>query len=56
MRHAAGAAARAIRKHGIGVADVMKEAGLTHGSFYAHFESRDALLAAAADRDMMMVI
>ena len=47
------AAARAIRKHGyegVGVADVMKEAGLTHGGFYAHFESRDALLAAAADR------
>src|SRR4051794_40224922 len=50
MRHAAGAAARAIRKHGIGVADVMKDAGLTHGGFYAHFESRDALLAAAADQ------
>ena len=47
------AAARAIRKHGyegVGVADVMKDAGLTHGGFYAHFESRDALLAAAADR------
>src|SRR4026208_175305 len=47
------AAARAIRKHGyegVGVADVMKEAGLTHGWFYAHFESRDALLAAAADQ------
>src|SRR6266496_3897353 len=49
------AAARAIRKHGyegVGVADVMKEAGLTHGGFYAHFESRDALLAAAADQAM----
>jgi TetR/AcrR family transcriptional regulator, transcriptional repressor for nem operon len=47
------AAARAIRKHGyegVGVADVMKEAGLTHGGFYAHFQSRDALLAAAADQ------
>jgi len=47
------AGARAIRKHGyegVGVADVMKEAGLTHGGFYAHFESRDALLAAAADQ------
>src|SRR2546427_11247309 len=47
------AAARAIRRHGyegVGVADVMKEAGLTHGGFYAHFESRDALLAAAADQ------
>ena len=47
------AAARAIRKHGyegVGIAEVMKEAGLTHGGFYAHFESRDALLAAAADQ------
>ncbi len=25
--------------HGIGVADLMKEAGLTHGGFYAHFDS-----------------
>src|SRR5947207_14135586 len=47
------AAARAIRKHGyegVGVANVMKEVGLTHGGFYAHFDSRDALLAAAADQ------
>ena len=28
----------------------MKEAGLTHGGFYAHFDSRDALLAAAAEQ------
>jgi AcrR family transcriptional regulator len=28
----------------------MKEAGLTHGGFYAHFPSRDALLAEAGDR------
>ena len=28
----------------IGVADLMKEAGLTHGGFYAHFSSRDALI------------
>jgi len=47
------AAARAIRKHGyegVGVADVMKEAGLTHGGFYAHFASRDELLAAAVEQ------
>ena len=47
------AAARAIRKHGyegVGIADVMKQVGLTHGGFYAHFDSRDALLAAAADQ------
>ena len=43
-------AARAIRRagfQGVGVADIMKEAGLTHGGFYAHFASRDALLAEA---------
>ena len=48
-----GAAARAIRRsgyNGTGVADIMKEAGLTHGAFYAHFESREAMLAEAADR------
>lgn len=46
-------AARAIRRggfHGVGVADIMKEAGLTHGGFYAHFSSRNALLAEALER------
>lgn len=46
-------ASRAIRRSGYagtGVADIMKEAGLTHGGFYAHFASREALLAEAADR------
>src|SRR3954469_24662808 len=44
-------AARAIRRSGYGgtgVSDIMKEAGLTHGGFYAHFESREAMLAEAA--------
>jgi len=43
-------AARAIRRggyHGVGVADIMKEAGLTHGGFYAHFGSRDEMLVEA---------
>lgn len=47
------AAARAIRRHGyagVGVGDVMKEAGLTHGGFYAHFDSRDALIVEALER------
>ncbi|WP_445147295.1 TetR/AcrR family transcriptional regulator [Dyella sp. Tek66A03] len=46
-------AARAIRRtgyDGTSVADIMKEAGLTHGGFYAHFASREAMLAEAADR------
>ena len=45
-------AATAIRKHGfhgISVADLMEQAGLTHGGFYAHFASRDAMLAEALD-------
>jgi TetR/AcrR family transcriptional repressor of nem operon len=33
--------------HGIGVADLMKDAGLTHGGFYAHFKSREALVIEA---------
>src|SRR5882672_12614269 len=32
---------------GIGIADLMKEAGLTVGGFYKHFNSRDALVAEA---------
>jgi TetR/AcrR family transcriptional repressor of nem operon len=46
-------AAKAMRQHGsngIGVAALMKRAGLTHGGFYAHFEDRDDLVAHAIDR------
>ena len=32
---------------GIGIADLMKEAGLTVGGFYKHFKSRDELVAEA---------
>ena len=44
--------AQALRKPGpekLSVAEVMKEAGLTHGGFYAHFKSKDALLAEALE-------
>jgi len=44
------AAAASFRAHGaagVGLADVMHEAGLTHGGFYAHFKSKDDLIAAA---------
>jgi TetR/AcrR family transcriptional repressor of nem operon len=45
--------AKAMREHGfdgIGVAALMKRAGLTHGGFYAHFESRDDLVAHTVER------
>ncbi|MDB5972008.1 MAG: TetR family transcriptional regulator [Hydrocarboniphaga sp.] len=45
-------AAAAFRKYGvdgIGVAALMKKSGLTHGGFYAHFESKDALVGEAID-------
>lgn len=35
---------------GIGVADLMKEAGLTHGGFYGHFASKDQLAEEASNR------
>ena len=35
---------------GIGVAELMAEAGLTHGGFYGHFDSRDARVTAALAR------
>ncbi|NEX59534.1 TetR/AcrR family transcriptional regulator [Noviherbaspirillum galbum] len=44
------AAAYALRRGGdagVSVADIMKEAGLTHGGFYAHFSSREAMVAEA---------
>jgi TetR/AcrR family transcriptional regulator, transcriptional repressor for nem operon len=43
---------------GMSVADLMKLAGLTHGGFYVHFESREALVieafAAAMDRTISL--
>lgn len=32
---------------GIGLADLTKEAGLTHGGFYGHFSSKEELIAEA---------
>lgn len=46
-------AARVLRASGfagVGVADIMKRAGLTHGGFYAHFPSRETLLAESLRR------
>ena len=46
-------AARAFREEGVagvGIGELMGRAGLTHGGFYAHFESKDALVAEACSR------
>jgi TetR/AcrR family transcriptional regulator, transcriptional repressor for nem operon len=45
-----GAAAAAFRQNGadkVGVSEIMQEAGLTHGGFYAHFASKEDLLIEA---------
>src|SRR5277367_1311836 len=49
---AAGALFRAKGFGGIGVADIMKAADLTHGGFYGHFASKDDLVAQASERAM----
>ncbi len=43
-------ASHEFRRHGlfgVGIADLMKKAGLTHGGFYAHFTDRDTLVEEA---------
>ena len=40
---------RARGPAGVSVAELMAEAGLTHGGFYAHFKSKDALIGAAIE-------
>ncbi len=43
-------ASRLLRRGGVegaSVGDVMSEAGLTHGGFYRHFDTKDAMVAAA---------
>jgi TetR/AcrR family transcriptional repressor of nem operon len=35
---------------GVGVADIMRHAGFTHGGFYGHFRSREDLIAQASQR------
>ncbi len=46
------AAGRLFRERGfdkVGVAEITKAAGLTHGGFYGHFASKDALAAEACE-------
>jgi TetR/AcrR family transcriptional repressor of nem operon len=48
-----GTATRLFREKGfdgIGIADLMKSAGLTHGGFYGHFSSKEDLMAQACER------
>lgn len=47
------AASRLYRVHGlsgVGVADITRDAGLTHGGLYRHFENKDALVREACAR------
>lgn len=47
------AAARQLRERGAGriaLSSVMSDAGLTHGGFYAHFESKDDFLRATVEQ------
>jgi TetR/AcrR family transcriptional regulator, transcriptional repressor for nem operon len=49
-------AARQVRDGGlesVSVGSLMKRVGLTHGGFYGHFESRDALLVEALERALV---
>jgi TetR/AcrR family transcriptional repressor of nem operon len=53
---AAGALFRAKGFGGIGVADIMKAADLTHGGFYGHFASKEDLVAQASRRTMARAV
>jgi TetR/AcrR family transcriptional repressor of nem operon len=53
---AAGTLFRAKGFGGIGVADIMKAADLTHGGFYGHFASKDDLVAQASRRTMARAV
>jgi TetR/AcrR family transcriptional repressor of nem operon len=53
------AAAGEFREHGIvatGLADLMQAAGLTHGGFYKHFESKDQVVAEACAEAVRVLI
>jgi TetR/AcrR family transcriptional repressor of nem operon len=50
------AASRLLRERGVdglGVAEISKAAGLTHGGFYRHFPSKEALVGASVERTLM---
>lgn len=50
------AASRLLRERGVdgvGVAEISHTAGLTHGGFYRHFRSKEALVGAAVERTLI---
>lgn len=52
-------ASRLFRAKGIAgasIAEVMKASGLTHGAFYAHFDSKEALVCASLDHAMDQLV
>jgi TetR/AcrR family transcriptional regulator, transcriptional repressor for nem operon len=53
---AAGALFRSKGFDGVGLADIMKAADLTHGGFYGHFASKDDLIAQASRRSMARAV
>lgn len=53
---AAATAFRAKGIDGVSIAEVMGEAGLTHGGFYAHFKSKEELIGAALNRAATQLI
>lgn len=57
-RHIVETAAEEFRNKGlsVGVADLMSTAGLTHGGFYRHFESKDELIGEACVEGMRALI
>ena len=42
--------------HGVSVSEVMKAAGLTHGPFYNHFASKEALISETLTRELQRVV
>jgi TetR/AcrR family transcriptional repressor of nem operon len=42
--------------HGVSVSEVMKAAGLTHGPFYNHFASKEALMSETLTRELQRSI
>ena len=52
-------AAKLIRQHGMegaSVNDVMRDAGMTHGGFYKHFDSKEELVSAALDKAFAEIV